>query len=70
MRQPRLRPLEDLAVELLGGLRVAGSCGAKRELDARECGGPERPRGLGGRECLSASSSAARTSPSVNASDA
>ena len=53
VRPLRLGPVEDVAVELLGGIRVAGRCGAARELDAGQSGGPRRSRGLGRRERLS-----------------
>ena len=46
----RLRPLEDVPVQLRGGLGVADRGEDAAELDARMGGGPGRTRSLGGRE--------------------
>ena len=45
-----LRPLEDVPVQLRGGLGVAGRREDAAELDARMGGGPLRTRALGGCE--------------------
>ena len=45
-----LRPLEDVPVQLRGGLGVAGRGEDAAELDARMGGGPVRTRSLGGCE--------------------